>query len=401
MKTIILADTAHSGHRRVWLAAFADTLIQLGHQVVVLVPDPEPVRATLPSEVLESGHITFKHWELPDLPQRNRAYLSNLITMLHRWRSLSLEVKAAPVKPDLVILPYLDAFVSKGLFSQLLNRVFSFPWYGIFFQPQWTRINTVKRSKRPSFLFETVAVQSKHCQGIGILDEGVLHLVEQKHGRSVDSFPDFIYPPIEVHSSELGQRVKDNANRRKVISFVGTIQSRKGFESFLRLMDTADPSKYYFLIAGKFTPNCFPTTVIERWETLKEAPPENVTVFNGSIEDDQDYYDLFRQSDVIWGAYEDWPHSSNVLTLSAAFNTPLLVSDHYLMAERVLQFKLGTVLPDERSGAALLKALKQLTLNKSEASDGFVNLHSLEALSAQLSAIIALKQESIDSNTSC
>jgi hypothetical protein len=207
-------------------------------------------------------------------------------------------------------------FVCHGLLPQLLDRIFPFAWYGVYFQPQWTRIHTAKHLKRPPYLFETVAVQSKHCRGMGILDEGVVHMVADKHRRAVDCFPDFIYPPIQTHASALGAQVREAARGRTVVSFLGSIQSRKGFESFLKLLDEAAPQRYYFLIAGKFTPNCFPTEVLKRWEQLKTKRPENVMIHNGAIEDDQDYYDLFRQSDVIWGAYENWPHSSNVLTLA-------------------------------------------------------------------------------------
>ncbi|WPJ97368.1 hypothetical protein SH580_06555 [Coraliomargarita algicola] len=392
MKTVILADTGHSGHRRVWLAAFAETFLAQGHHVILVLPDPQPVLELIQSRINDTSTVSHQSWDLPRVTKRNRAFFKNLGSSIRIWRSLSSTIKALPQKPDLVLLPFLDVFVCHGIFPQFLDRVFPFVWYGIYFQPQWTRRHTEKHMNRSAYFLETIAVRSKYCRGLGILDEGVGDIVASKHKVPVHCFPDFIYPSIEAHESELGKSVRNKANNRKIVSFVGTIQSRKGFESFLQLMDVADPLKYYFLIAGKFTPNCFPTTVIERWESLKKEPPENVTVFNGAIENDQDYYDLFRQSDVIWGAYEDWPHSSNVLTLSAAFKTPILVSDHYLMAERVRQFKLGAVLPDERSGAALLKAVEQLTVNTNGAYDDFTKLHSLDALSTQLVHILALNQ---------
>ncbi|HAV13271.1 MAG TPA: hypothetical protein DCX06_07260 [Opitutae bacterium] len=388
-QTIWLAEVATSGHRRVWLAAFADALIQLGHQVVVLVPDPEPVRATLPSETLEGGNITFKQWDLPELPQRNRAYLSNLSTMLRRWRSLAREVKVAPEKPDLVILPFLDVFVSHGLMPQLLDRIFPFAWYGIYFQPQWTRINTAKHLKRPTCLFDTVAVQSKHCRGIGILDEGVATLVADKHQRAVDCFPDFIYPPIQAHASKLGAEVRERARSRTVVSFLGTIQSRKGFESFLKLLDAADSERHYFLIVGKFTPNRFPAEVLKRWAELKTNSPENVWIYNGAIEDDQDYYDLFRQSDVIWGAYENWPHSSNGLTLAAALKKPILVNEGYLMAERVRAFDLGVVLPRDCSANTLTAALGEIDADRSsQSAESFRQSQALAQLKLVLSSVL-------------
>jgi hypothetical protein len=309
--------------------------------------------------------------------------------MLRRWRSLAKEVKAAAVKPDLVILPYLDVFVSHGLLPQLLDRAFPFNWYGIYFQPQWTRINTAKHLKRPTCLFETAAVQSKHCRGLGILDEGVTHLFADKHGRTVDCFPDFIYPPIQEHASKLGEQVRARAGNRTIVSFLGSLQSRKGFEAFLRLLDAADPQCHYFLIAGKFTPNCFPVEVLNRWEQLKKNPPENVMIHDGAIEDDQDYYDLFRQSDVIWGAYENWPHSSNVLTLAAALKKPILVNEGYLMAERVRAFDLGVVLPRDCSANTLTAALGEIDADRSsQSAESFRQSQALAQLKLVLSSVL-------------
>jgi glycosyltransferase involved in cell wall biosynthesis len=196
--------------------------------------------------------------------------------------------------------------------------------------------------------------------------------------------------------SALGAQVREAARGRTVVSFLGTIQSRKGFESFLRLLDAADPEHTYFLIAGKFniTQKRFSQWTLAYWKKMNSYSPENVMIHNGAVEDDQDYYDLFRQSDVIWGAYENWPHSSNVLTLAAAFEKPIFVNEGYLMAERVRTFGLGVVLPRDCSAEILAAALEQIEAHRSsQCAESFFQSQAF----AQLQLVLSTVEERIES----
>ena len=68
----------------------------------------------------------------------------------------------------------------------------------------------------------------------------------------------------------------------------------------------------------------------------------------------------FEASEVLFAAYHDFPHSSNILTKAAIFQKPVIVSDGYLMAERVRRYRLGEVIQQknpELCAAALRRIL--------------------------------------------
>jgi UDP:flavonoid glycosyltransferase YjiC (YdhE family) len=61
----------------------------------------------------------------------------------------------------------------------------------------------------------------------------------------------------------------------------------------------------------------------------------------------------------LFAGYRDFPNSSNALTKAAVFERPIVVSDGYLMAERVRMFGLGEVIP-EGNAEALVAALRRM-----------------------------------------
>jgi hypothetical protein len=64
--------------------------------------------------------------------------------------------------------------------------------------------------------------------------------------------------------------------------------------------------------------------------------------------------------DIVHAAYLDFPHSSNIMTKAALVGRPLIVSEGYLMAERVRRFRMGEVVPQGDAGA-LAGAITRIT----------------------------------------
>jgi glycosyltransferase involved in cell wall biosynthesis len=70
---------------------------------------------------------------------------------------------------------------------------------------------------------------------------------------------------------------------------------------------------------------------------------------------------VVASSDVVFAAYRNFPNSSNIMTKSAVFERPIVVSDGFLMAERVRHYCLGEVVPEgdiEALACALDKMLQ-------------------------------------------
>jgi glycosyltransferase involved in cell wall biosynthesis len=66
---------------------------------------------------------------------------------------------------------------------------------------------------------------------------------------------------------------------------------------------------------------------------------------------------LMGSCDVIAAAYLDFPHSSGIQAKAAALGKPIIVSDGYLMAERVRRFRTGEVIPQGNARRLLDAAL--------------------------------------------
>ncbi len=61
---------------------------------------------------------------------------------------------------------------------------------------------------------------------------------------------------------------------------------------------------------------------------------------------------MIDAADVVFCAFDDFPFSSNTLTKAAVFEKPVVVSEGYLMAERVRSYRTGEVVPQGNAEAA-------------------------------------------------
>jgi glycosyltransferase involved in cell wall biosynthesis len=81
------------------------------------------------------------------------------------------------------------------------------------------------------------------------------------------------------------------------------------------------------------------------------------------IPDDAAFNGILQASDVVFAGYHDFPHSSNIMGKAAEFRKPIIVSDGYLMAERVRRYGSGEVVP-QKNPAALTAALHRILADK-------------------------------------
>jgi glycosyltransferase involved in cell wall biosynthesis len=121
-----------------------------------------------------------------------------------------------------------------------------------------------------------------------------------------------------------------------------------------------------FVVAGKLAEQTFSKQELNEIKLFFEEPRENFFVFFGTIPDDAQFNGLVNICDVIFAMYENFPHSSNLVTKAAAYGKKLLVSTGGYMEEVVNQYELGDAVSAEDVPAVLF-ALSRLT------ADGFAN----------------------------
>src|SRR5262249_37748257 len=107
-----------------------------------------------------------------------------------------------------------------------------------------------------------------------------------------------------------------------------------------KVVRRADPSRFFFALVGEVF-----------WESLGadqhelrefcDSPPENCLVQTGYLQEERELNSIIAAADILYAVYSNFRNSSNTLTKAAIFEKPVIVSDDYLMGERVEQFDLG------------------------------------------------------------
>jgi glycosyltransferase involved in cell wall biosynthesis len=140
---------------------------------------------------------------------------------------------------------------------------------------------------------------------------------------------------------------------------LGSLERRKGVLTFLKLSQQPMDQDWFFVIAGELAEQTFSDQELHEMQLYFNAPRENFFVFPGRIPNDAQFNALVNVCDVIFAVYEDFPHSSNLVTKAAAYGKYLLVSSGGYMEEVVRQYELGEIVPagDVRAALASLRKL--------------------------------------------
>jgi hypothetical protein len=209
------------------------------------------------------------------------------------------------------------------------------------------------------------------------------------HVSEIIGHPVFVLP--DIASTELRREValvselEAFALGRTIIGLIGHIIPSKGVATFLRCAQHDDMQNIVFAVVGTVQWNMFSS---EDQMLLKEAfSLPNVWLRDLRIPDEASYNALFAMCDVIYAAYENFPHSSNTLTKAAAFQKPVLVHDGTLMAERVRCHRIGECLPQDCQISKRCQALLRLAGINGAAEDqpepdwrGYLATHSEQRL---------------------
>lgn len=112
------------------------------------------------------------------------------------------------------------------------------------------------------------------------------------------------------------------------------------------------------------------------------------------IHDEKDFNSYICACDVVFAAYHDFADSSGILTKAATFEKPIVVSDGYLMAERVRKYRLGEIIPEgdvRAAGNAIRTILRQSKQDNLYLPDwqGYREEHSYNRLREAFSKILS------------
>jgi hypothetical protein len=166
---------------------------------------------------------------------------------------------------------------------------------------------------------------------------------------------------------------------RNIIALLGGLAKRKGMLTLLKTALQSPSEKWFFLFVGILDENSFDSNELRNIKDIASDPPQNCFFHFNYIPEEAQFNALVDVSDVLFASYEDFPHSSNILTKAALFAKRVIVSKGYCMEERVNAFRMGECI-DYGDIKQCSEAISRLLANADSKADfaGYLRIHSEE-----------------------
>ena len=375
IRTIALVDPHDGGHHLTYIQLISVSLLSLGYRVMIFSPKPESVNTWIASNAPQKTEY-FHTFRLNDISLNLNTFpvLKDTIKVAWRWNLVKTAIDQACSEisraPDLVFFTWLDSYLDRFLPKYFLNK-FPYRWCGLYFHP-WHLRNVPPLSgfrqllPKPEQLLNT-----KKCQAIGILDEGIFKkLKDSLPAKTIHVFPDFTDDAVPDVENNLIRTICAESNGRKIVSFIGKLSKRKGLHQFIEIAKRCDDKNIFFLFAGQLPENKLSDNELFEIKQFQSSMPKNCFFYFNEIESEAVFNALIEISDLLFAVYDNFPSSSNILTKAALFRKPVIVSNRYCMGERVKKYNLG-VCVEEGNSLACLAEIKKILFEETQCDFGF------------------------------
>lgn len=398
---IALVDPFLGGHHLSWLVLFAKELLSLDKEVWIFSSDPHTVRMAINDSGIgeEVGLEIFEVRESKPVRIFNSKFFNLLQEVsslrLMRWIAIGQSIKNTSVKngrvPGLVFFMWLDSYLSIFLNHFVIDMLFPFVWSGIYFHPRHLRPRTKGILDYKHFISPDNILKSPKRRYVGILDEGVEEKLKSELCKdTVIVFPDIADDSAPDVNFDLARQVKERG--KITIGLFGNLEKRKGV---LTLLEAAhlmkSDQRYLFVFAGDLRKETFSADELVMINSARKNG--NCLFYLKPIPTEAQFNGLISLCDVIFAAYEHFPHSSNILTKATLFDKPIIVSDGFCMAERVRKYHTGVVVSEGDAGACVMAIRSLSVMNNDQRADMlknfeiYRNIHSQPVLHTILSKI--------------
>jgi hypothetical protein len=347
VKTVVLIDPYQGGHHLMYLRLFSKALLELGYQVIACCNDSENLTKWLVVQLQNNPNLinNFQILELVEKPPiRLFKHISlqplNTLSRWHQAKQTISQIISMGYKPDLVIFNWVDSYLSRYIPAFLIDIIFPYAWFGIFFQP---KLNHTAGLINLNF---NQIFNASYCQGVGVLDDDQQSKLQAQLIKRVLTFPDVtdeVKPDLDFF---VASNIKNKANGRKVVGLLGSLNKRKGLLTLLQASQQPNNNKYLFAFVGQLSHYMLKSEELEYIKNLEKQNPSNCYFYFERIPDEPQFNALVNTCDILFAAYENFPYSSNILTKASVFNKLLIGSKGYCIGKRVHQFQLGLTIEE-------------------------------------------------------
>ncbi len=351
--TVALVDWTMSGHHDTYMRLFARTLLDGGHRVIALWP--EPGRLLVSPDLRMEGPAGERKTPRFVSAYLHRAKYPLWPASLRYWAEAKTAVK--DVRNELAAC------------EEKLGAKCDFIFFNTLYEKQhWLVEAFADACARPwSFLYLHTNALPPHfrqhsgmmrllrhplLRAVGVLDERSIIPGGGLTGRRFVQFPDFT-DESRVPGHPFERELRAFKGDAPLVLAIGHLRSGKGIVTLAELAEKPAAGRLRFAFVGECGLKGKARNVLGR---LQNNP--NVLLKLGRIPDEAAYNACICASDVLFIAYHNFNHSSNTLTKAAVFEKPVIVSADSLMAERTLKHRLGEVVRQKDAKSTLAGIIK-------------------------------------------
>ncbi|NBT59281.1 hypothetical protein EBT16_10915 [bacterium] len=237
-------------------------------------------------------------------------------------------LKRAKWKPLITFNMYLDGYQTGKEKWEAFDSTNRIPWSGIRFVPR----------SSPNEAWYSLP----SCKGVCFLEESVVESYQTalptKHFQYL---PDITEVSVPQSQSEMVREIKRRARNRKIVFLGGSIGGQKNLARWFELISSANAEDWFFVQVGEVHKDTLTEEDLVWFEKVRTSPPENLLLHTQYLADEKAFNEVIAACDVIFAVYRNFPYSSNMPGKAAHFQKPILVSNRYLMGERVLKYRIG------------------------------------------------------------
>jgi glycosyltransferase involved in cell wall biosynthesis len=401
-KTLAIIDPYWEGHSpsyfvMYWRILAGKQSVNGQHfNLVGFSPQPEQTRQMLS----EHGFVDARIWHLkrPRRTDYSNSLVGDARFAIANWRSLGkamAQAEAAETYPiDFALILWLDPFLASFAAAILIDFLFRWRWAGLYLMPFTFRVRQSRRLRLLGKFFPRHdPVNARKCRAVLTVDEGIVTDIAAATKKTVLALPDVADAAAPDQNCELAELIRKKSGGNLVCGIIGVLSKRKGIVTLIEAAK-AKPPGWFFVFAGGFAETDFSSAELDSIKELVRREPENCIFWFNFLPNEAFFNAVVSACDVLYANYPWYPFSSGIVSKAALFKKTVIVSDRFLLSERVAHYNIGWRLPEENVTALvdlLTHTDRQAVMSKQLQArfDDYNSEHSETRLSSVLNQLIA------------